>query len=121
MIVRSRAPLRIGLAGGGTDVSPYSDEYGGCILNATINMFAYTTIETRDDGLLSFQALDMKKSYSASASEEIAASVEEILATIEEENRNIKNVEASSDEGKKLIKKFGIEYAPAFVFEKTLM
>jgi D-glycero-alpha-D-manno-heptose-7-phosphate kinase len=67
MIVRSRAPLRIGLAGGGTDVSPYSDVYGGCILNATINMFAYTTIETRDDEKVHFHAADMKKTFEANA------------------------------------------------------
>ena len=49
MIIRSKAPLRIGLAGGGTDVSPFSDIYGGAILNATISLYAYANIVPRDD------------------------------------------------------------------------
>jgi D-glycero-alpha-D-manno-heptose-7-phosphate kinase len=52
MIFRSKAPLRIGLAGGGTDVSPYSDLYGGAILNATLSLYAHATIETLDDGII---------------------------------------------------------------------
>ena len=61
MIIRSKAPLRLGLAGGGTDVSPYSDLYGGAILNATISMYAYATIEPREDGKIVFNSIDRKE------------------------------------------------------------
>lgn len=61
MIFRSRAPLRIGLAGGGTDVAPYSDLYGGNILNVTISLFAYTTIELLDTSEIIFESLDQDK------------------------------------------------------------
>jgi D-glycero-alpha-D-manno-heptose-7-phosphate kinase len=58
MIYRSKAPLRIGLAGGGTDVSPYSDLYGGAILNATISLYAQATIEPLPGDQIILQAYD---------------------------------------------------------------
>ncbi len=58
MIIRSKAPLRLGLAGGGTDVSPYSDFHGGAILNATISLYAYATIFPRQDGKIVFHSID---------------------------------------------------------------
>lgn len=58
MIYRSKAPLRIGLAGGGTDVSPYCDLYGGAILNATISLYAQASIEPLPDEKIVLQAND---------------------------------------------------------------
>ncbi|MGV3528898.1 MAG: dehydrogenase [Flavisolibacter sp.] len=61
MIYRSKAPLRIGLAGGGTDVSPYSDIYGGAILNATISLYAHASIEPIDEQKIYLQADDREE------------------------------------------------------------
>ncbi|HLC79209.1 MAG TPA: GHMP kinase [archaeon] len=45
VLVRSRSPVRISFAGGGTDVSPYPEERGGCVLSATINQYSYTSLK----------------------------------------------------------------------------
>ena len=58
MIVRSKAPLRISFAGGGTDVCPYPEEKGGAVLNTTIDKYAYCTLAKRSDDLINAHSLD---------------------------------------------------------------
>jgi D-glycero-alpha-D-manno-heptose-7-phosphate kinase len=65
--VRARAPLRIGLAGGGTDVAPYCDDFGGHVLNSTIDKYAYAVIEPSAAGRIEFIAADRGDRWVGSA------------------------------------------------------
>lgn len=58
MIIRSKAPLRISFAGGGTDVPPYVHERGGVVLSATIDKYAYASLRLREDKNITVQSLD---------------------------------------------------------------
>jgi len=49
MDIRSRAPVRLSFAGGGTDVSPYCEEHGGCVVSATLSKYAWGSLSLRRD------------------------------------------------------------------------
>lgn len=59
MIVRSKAPLRLGIAGGGTDIETYSNKFGGLVLNATISLYAHVTLKITDDNSIKLSAVDI--------------------------------------------------------------
>ncbi|EAJ0412925.1 dehydrogenase [Campylobacter upsaliensis] len=56
--IRSQTPLRLGLAGGGTDINLYCDTYTGYVLNATISLFVHCTLIERGDNKIIFDSPD---------------------------------------------------------------
>src|ERR1700741_1466355 len=72
-LIRSRAPLRLGLAGGGSDVSPFCDMHGGAIINVTIDKYAYASVRQRTDDKIIFNSVDMGTLESFDVHEETAS------------------------------------------------
>ena len=58
-IVRSKAPLRIGFAGGGTDIKSYADKFSGSVLNATIDRYSYAIINSLENNSVRLNASDL--------------------------------------------------------------
>ncbi|HLO80373.1 MAG TPA: hypothetical protein VK166_05425, partial [Chitinophagaceae bacterium] len=60
MVSKAKAPLRLGLAGGGTDVSPYCDLFGGEVVNAAISLYAYASVTSIKEELIIFRHEDLE-------------------------------------------------------------
>jgi D-glycero-alpha-D-manno-heptose-7-phosphate kinase len=72
MIIRGKAPLRVSFSGGGSDVSPYCDEYGGCVLSTTIGMYIYGALEVRNDNEVHIFSLEYNELVTYELGSEIA-------------------------------------------------
>lgn len=72
-ITRSRSPLRLGLAGGGTDLSPYCNLFGGAVLNTTIDRYAFATLALRNDDRLVFEAHDLDLAHECHVDDDLSS------------------------------------------------
>ena len=70
-VIRAKTPLRISFAGGGTDVPPYPELYGGCVLNVTIDNFAWGSLRLRNDGKIRIESADLDLEVEFKAGEEV--------------------------------------------------
>jgi D-glycero-alpha-D-manno-heptose-7-phosphate kinase len=69
--IRSKAPLRLSFAGGGTDVAPFPEREGGLVLSATINRYAYGALAPRDDDTICVESVDFGLSVDYEAHDQL--------------------------------------------------
>lgn len=67
--IRARAPLRLGLGGGGTDTSPYAESYGGVVINATVDLYANVTLSAAKGGGVELHLDDSERNWTGQAGE----------------------------------------------------
>jgi D-glycero-alpha-D-manno-heptose-7-phosphate kinase len=58
MMIISRAPLRISLGGGGTDLPAYSDKYGGLVVSTSIDRYVYVILTGAPDEVMQITSAD---------------------------------------------------------------
>ena len=64
IFARSRAPVRISFAGGGSDLTHYFMAEGGAVINATISLYCHVTLRPRNDWKITIDSLDLGEKVS---------------------------------------------------------
>jgi D-glycero-alpha-D-manno-heptose-7-phosphate kinase len=84
LTIRAKAPLRISFAGGGTDVPPYPEREGGCVLNATIDSFAWGSLRPRHDSKIKLESADLgiSRDYTVDSEMELNGELDLVKAAI---------------------------------------
>ena len=100
--IRSRAPVRITLGGGNTDLPPYDERYGGICINATINRYVYSSLKLRDDKKIIIRS-DIINLYGG-------------FETHQENFDNIEEIKINGQNKLDLIKAVVLEMNPSFGF-----
>ncbi len=59
----TRAPVRISLAGGGTDLPAYYEAFGGAVLSTTIDKYFYVILNVCEDDKLQISSSDYRTFY----------------------------------------------------------
>jgi D-glycero-alpha-D-manno-heptose-7-phosphate kinase len=77
--VRARAPLRLGFAGGGTDLSPFCDQHGGLVLNAAVALYAYVHLRPSHDNKIRFFASELEQAWESEAIAKVPLGVDALL------------------------------------------
>lgn len=49
LYIKARAPSRIGIGGGGSDLPAFFEKYGGAVLNTAIDLYSYTKMHTNSN------------------------------------------------------------------------
>jgi D-glycero-alpha-D-manno-heptose-7-phosphate kinase len=92
--IRAKAPLRISFAGGGTDVPPYPEREGGCVLNATIDNYAWGSLRPREDGRIRIESVDLGISLDCPVESEL-----ELNGELDLVKATIKRLQAQNSKG----------------------
>lgn len=101
IVYRSRAPLRISFGGGGTDISPYPELYGGAVISSTIDMFSYSTVQLHSKNRIKIESQDYDvtkiiKNHNDIKSDEKLFLVRKILENLNKKTKGM-NISLFSD------------------------